>query len=160
MHPLIHLGFGVEFKQPAIIVEALAQACIHDGWTGNFLHAAENAAKQAKSSKSLVQLIRDARSNDKVYKSAHWEDGNKLRDGVFVRARDEMIALAAQWHVKPDEVEQKTAEMINATVYFAGAAQRPEKVVKFDFFYSKLPSLSANRCPLPDYLGGRILTIA
>lgn len=135
LHPLIHLGFGIEFKQPAIIVEALAQACIHDGWTGKFLHSAEDAAKSQESSKGLVQLINEARVNKKLRHSAHWEDGNKVRDGVFVRAPDEMISLASQWHVKPDDLEQKTAEMINAAVYFAGASQRPDKQVKFDFFY-------------------------
>ncbi|KIW68530.1 hypothetical protein PV04_04469 [Phialophora macrospora] len=135
LHPLIHLGFGVEFKQPAIIVEALAQACTHDGWPGSFLHFAEEAAKSTKSSKSLVQLINSARANDKLRKSAHWEDGNKLSDGVFVRAPDEMIALASQWSVKPEELEQKTAEMINAAIYFTGAAQKPGKQVKFDFYY-------------------------
>jgi hypothetical protein len=46
-----------------------------------------------------------------------------------------MIALASQWRVKPEELEQKTAEMINAAVYFAGAAQKPGKQVKFDFYY-------------------------
>ena len=34
LHPIIHLGFGVEFKQPAIIAEALAQAAVHDNWIG------------------------------------------------------------------------------------------------------------------------------
>ena len=134
---MIHLGFGVEFKQPAIIVEALAQACIHDGWMGSFLHSAEDAAQDAKSSTSLVELIQEARGNDKLRKSAHWEDGNKLRDGVFVRAPDEMISLASRWRVKPEELDLKTAEMINAAVYFAGAAQKPDKEVKFDFFYMR-----------------------
>jgi len=82
-----------------------------------------------------VQLIQETRSDDKLRKSAHWEDGNKLRDGVFVRAPDEMITIASQWHVKPEELEQKTAEMINAAVYFTGAAQKPDKHIKFDFFY-------------------------
>ncbi|KAH0840397.1 Oxidoreductase AflY [Fonsecaea pedrosoi] len=135
LHPLIHLGFGVEFKQPAIIVEALAQAAVHDGWTGEFLHAAEDAAKGNTTSKSLVQLLHEARANEQLRKSAHWEDGNKVRDGVLRRAPDEMISLASQWHVRPDELEQKTAEMINAAVYFTGAAQKPTKQVKFDFFY-------------------------
>ena len=34
LHPIIHLGFGVEFKQPAIIAEALAEAAVHDNWIG------------------------------------------------------------------------------------------------------------------------------
>lgn len=125
----------MEFNQPAIIVEALAQACIHDGWTGIFLHDAERAAKHNDSSKSLVQLIGEARSNQKLREAAHWDDGNKVRDGVLVRAPDEMISLASQWSVKPEELDQKTAEMINATIYFTGAAQRPTKQVKFDFYY-------------------------
>jgi len=167
LHPLIHLGFGVEFKQPAIIIEALAQAATHDGWTGKFLHAAEEAAKGSQGSKSLVQLLHETRANDKLRQSPHWDDGNKVRDGVFKRAPDEMIALASQWTVKPEELEQKTAEMINAAIYFAGAAQRPNKQVKFDFFYMhsvncsiffsafiKEPWLSAeNKCRLLEWKG-------
>ena len=113
----------------------MAQAATHDGWTGKFLLAAEEAAKTSKTSKSLVQLLHESRANEKLRKSPHWEDGNKVRDGVFVRAPDEMIALASQWSVAPDQLEKKTAEMINATVFFAGSAQRPSKQVKFDFFY-------------------------
>ncbi|KAJ9602241.1 hypothetical protein H2200_013361 [Cladophialophora chaetospira] len=135
LHPLIHLGFGVEFKQPAIIVEALAQACTHSNWTGEFLQSIEDAANSRKSSKSLVQLINESRSNEKLRKAAHWDDGNKIRDGVLIRAPDEMISLASQWHVKPEELQQKTAEMINATVYYTGASQRPDKRVMFDFYY-------------------------
>ena len=31
---MIHLGFGIEFNQPAIIAEALAQAAVHDNEIG------------------------------------------------------------------------------------------------------------------------------
>ena len=99
------------------------------------MHAAEEAATSQSSSKSLVQLIHESRTNKKLRDSAHWDDGNKVRDGVLVRAPNEMISLASQWRVKPDELEEKTAEMINAVVYYTGAAQRPDKQVKFDFYY-------------------------
>ena len=46
-----------------------------------------------------------------------------------------MISLAAQFRVKPEQLEAKTAEMINACAYFVGGAQWPGKEVKFDFFY-------------------------
>ncbi|KAJ6150072.1 hypothetical protein N7471_001271 [Penicillium samsonianum] len=29
VHPIIHLGFGIEFKQPDIAAHALAQASVH-----------------------------------------------------------------------------------------------------------------------------------
>lgn len=135
-HPIIHLGFGVEFEQPAIIVEALAQAAIHDGWVADFLLGAEQLAKDTTTpSKSMVQLLKDCRANEKIKNSPHWDDPNKIRDGIFVRAKDEMTELASQWRVPPGELEMKTAEMINANAFFAGAAQMPPKQVKFDFFY-------------------------
>ena len=136
LHPLIHLGFGVEFQQPAIIAEALAQAAIHDNWVKKFLVGAEEAAKTSHGQgKSMVELIHEIRANKKLVDSPHWEDPNKVRDGIFKRAPDEMIALASQWTVKPEDLEKKTAEMINADAWFTGAAQRPDKEVKFDFFY-------------------------
>jgi len=125
----------VEFKQPAIIVEALAQAATHDNWLAPFLLKAEELANTSSTSKSLVELLHEARQNEKLRSSPHWDDGNKVRDGVLVRAPDEMLELARQWTVKPEELEQKTAEMIGATIYFMGAAQRPLKKIKFDFYY-------------------------
>jgi hypothetical protein len=135
LHPIIHLGFGVEFKQPAIIAEALAQAAIHSDWIGELLLPAEKIAAKKKSDNSLFDLIKDIQTNEKIVNAPHWEDGNKIRDGLLVRAGDEMVALAAQWQVKPDDLERKTAEMINADAYFTGAAQNPPKQVKFDFYY-------------------------
>jgi hypothetical protein len=45
LHPLIHLGFGVEFEQPAIIAEALALAAVHDDWDAARLIESETIAK-------------------------------------------------------------------------------------------------------------------
>lgn len=46
-----------------------------------------------------------------------------------------MTSLAAQFHVKPEELEERTAEMIDVCAYFMGGAQWPGKEIKFDFFY-------------------------
>ena len=113
LHPIIHLGFGVEFKQPAIIAEALAQAAVHDTWIGPPLFAAEKSATPEKS-KSMVEILDNIRADTKLSTAAHWDDPNKIRDGLLVRAHDEMIKYASQWIVKVDELEAKTAEMIDA----------------------------------------------
>lgn len=117
LHPLIHLGFGVEFRQPAIIAEALAQAATHENWLAPFFFGAEEAAQKSDkpSGKSLVSLLDDIQADQKLSKAAKWEDENKIRDGILKRAPEEMIRYASQWRVAPDELEQKTAEMINAT---------------------------------------------
>ncbi len=114
-HPIIHLGFGIEFEQPAIIAEALAQAAVHERWMGNFLIPAEKAsASGTPGSKSLASLLDEIRADKKLSTAAHWDDGNKVRDGLLVRAPEETIKYTSQYTVGPDQLEEKTAEMINA----------------------------------------------
>jgi len=83
-----------------------------------------------------MQLLEEVRQNDKIAHAAREGDGNKIRDGVLARAKDEMIALAAKVRVRPDEVEERTAEMFNAALYVAAAAAlvKEGKQPKFDFF--------------------------
>jgi len=59
--------------------------------------------------------------------------------GILARAPEEIINYVGQWHVDETggekELEKRTAEMIQATILFTAGAQRPPKVVKFDFFF-------------------------
>ena len=118
LHPIIHLGFGIEFQQPAIMAEALAQAAVHDSWMAPLFLGCEKAAEanrgKDKPKKTIVQLLQEAKNDAKLSKAAHFEDGNKIREGILKRAPDEMIALASQYTIEEDELEEKTAEMINA----------------------------------------------
>lgn len=139
-HPIIHLGLGVEFEQQSIIAEALAQAAAHDmnGIDVFFANSEQEALKSAPSrpGKTLVELLGDVRANDVIRGAARWEDfGNKMKDGVLGRAGQEIATLAAQFRVEPESLERRTAEMISCCAYFAGAAQRPNKAPKIDFFY-------------------------
>lgn len=154
LHPIIHLGFGVEFQQPAIIAEALAQACVHDNRLAPLFFESEKEAmrklQQGHTSKTLLQLLEEIRADTKLSSAAHLDDNNKIYDGVMARAPQEMLQYATQFLVRPDELEEKTAEMINAAgkmllpdsrielmwpVYFTGAAQHPPNQIKFDFYY-------------------------
>lgn len=139
LHPIIHLGFGIEFQQPAIIAEALAQAAVHDNWMKSLFLETEKAAEANRGSdrqtKTIVQLLDEVKGDEKLSRAPHFDDGNKIRDGILKRAPDEMIRIASQYNIEEDELEERTAEMINATVYFTGAAQRPPHQIKFDFFY-------------------------
>jgi hypothetical protein len=118
LHPIIHLGFGVEFQQPAIIAEALAQAAVHDVWIGELFHGCEKAVRadgsNRRPAKSVVQLLDEIQGGEKLRSAAHWKDGNKIRDGILKRAPEEMIGYASQYRVLESELEEKTAEMVNA----------------------------------------------
>ena len=100
-----------------MVAESLAETAVHENWLKPYYEGlkAIDASKGGKSSdKTLPELLDEIRSNKKLRDAPHWDDGNKLRDGVLARARDEMINIAAQWTVKPDQLEEKLAEMTNA----------------------------------------------
>jgi hypothetical protein len=118
LHPIIHLGFAIEFNQPAIVAEALAQTAVHDDWTGpRYLWPAERTAGgiDKRGEKTMLQLLEEARGNQKLARSAHWDDGNKLRDGVLKRAPDEMINIASQYTASEDQIQEKFVEMVNTS---------------------------------------------
>ncbi|KAJ5146419.1 uncharacterized protein N7515_000983 [Penicillium bovifimosum] len=138
IHPLIHLGFGLEFNQPAIVAQALAQAAVHEEWIGRefFLPTEKMAGGIGKSGqKSLLQLLNEIRTDKALVESVQWGDANKIRDGVLHRAPEQMMKYAAQFTVSEDQVPERLADMINTVVYYTAAAQRPTKKMRLDFFY-------------------------
>lgn len=139
-HPVIHLGLGIEFEQPSIVAEALAQAASDHAFGADpFMRNAERKAREMPSStksRNLVDLLHEARSNEKIRTSARWDDFQwKMKNGVLGRGMEDIASLAAQYRVTPETLERQTAEMISCCAYFSGAAQRPGKARKIDFFY-------------------------
>ncbi|KAL5355335.1 hypothetical protein BJX96DRAFT_47701 [Aspergillus floccosus] len=137
IHPLIHLGFGVEFNQPAIIAEALAQAAVHKNRFGHFFHQAETKAGGIgqPGGTSLPEIVSKIRTCEKLAHSAHWDDNIRIHDGVLTRGFDEMVDFAAKFRVPADSLQMKTAEMISNVVHYTAAAQQQGKQAKFDFFF-------------------------
>ncbi|KAK4155477.1 hypothetical protein C8A00DRAFT_41938 [Chaetomidium leptoderma] len=140
LHPLIQLMYGVEWQQEAIVAEGLAQAAVHSAEIGGFLLGAERLAAASshaqQGQKTVMELMAEVRRDEKLAGAARNGDANKVRDGVLARAKEEMIALAARVRVRPEEVEEKTAEMFDAAVFVAAAAAvgKEGKQPKFDFF--------------------------
>ena len=137
LHPIIHLGFGVEFQQPAIIAEGLAQAAVHGNYMRKLFVPAEKAAERraGEQSSTIVDLLDSIHENKELCEAPQWSDGNKLREGLLGRAADQMVECASRFHVNPDELQRKTAEMANAVAYYTAGAQRTDKIIKFDFYF-------------------------
>lgn len=143
-HPIIHLGLGVEFDQPAIVAEALAQAAAHDdSHIGKLFLSAEAEASslypQRGRPTSMLSLLHQVRATDAIRKAPEWTDfGAKMRNGVVGRALEPMSSLAAQFRIRAgdeEDLHRRTAEMANVCAFFAGAAQREGRPRKIDFFY-------------------------
>ncbi|KAF2175822.1 hypothetical protein K469DRAFT_609363 [Zopfia rhizophila CBS 207.26] len=136
LHPLIHFGFGVEFDQPPIIAEGLAQAAVHQPEVAHFFKSTEAAmnATVDKDGRPMIDLIREVEQNDKIRNAPCLGDGSFIADDPLLKAPEDLWHIAAKWHVSPDQLEEKTAEMINVNAYFTAAAQMAPKEHKLDFF--------------------------
>ncbi|KAG8158869.1 hypothetical protein KVR01_011312 [Diaporthe batatas] len=139
LHPLLQLMYGMEWAQPAIVAEALAQTCVHHANFKKELFAAERRADEDYGAEarmpSIVSLLREVRDQPRLRKELKFEAGYSLRDTVFNRAGDEMLEIMSKVKVRPDEVDERTAEMFDAIMFMAaGASFHPQKMNKFDFF--------------------------
>lgn len=141
LHPLLQLMYGMEWRQPAIVAEALAQACMHHANLKKELFEAERRADEnyggnpAARMPSIGSLLREVRDQPRLGKELKYEDGYSLRDTVFNRAGDEMLEIMSKVKVRPEEVEERTAEMFDAIMFMAASASfHPQKMNKFDFF--------------------------
>lgn len=114
LHPLIHLGFGLEFDQPAIVAEAMAQAAVHENWLSPVLVDAEEKAKAYDGpERNLMEIMQQLKADKDIKALVQWEDDNKVRDGIMKRGQEKVTKVIGQWKVKEDELEEKTAEMIS-----------------------------------------------
>lgn len=141
LHPLLQLMYGMEWTQPAIVAEALAQTCVHRDNLKKELFEAERRANEnygrnpGARMPSIASLLREVHDQPKLGKELKYEDGYSLRDTVFNRAGGEMLEIMSKVKVRPDEVEERTAEMFDAIMFMAaGASFHPQKMNKFDFF--------------------------
>ena len=141
LHPIIHLGFGIEFNQPAIIAEALAQAAVHDSWMSRLLVPAEKQAAQTplQDPQTIVSLLDKCRATPSLREAAASTSNNRIRDGILVKAPQDMLDIVSGYRIPsestPSDLLRANAEMTNAAAYFTGAAQRPNKQIKMDFYY-------------------------
>ncbi|KAM0644235.1 hypothetical protein ACHAQF_001983 [Verticillium nonalfalfae] len=139
LHSLLQLMFALEWKQPAIVAEALAQTCVHqrDGLDGLLLESERRARHVSQPAKmpTLLSLFQGLRADPQLRRAARFTDSNKIRDGILQRAEEAMLTALAQVHVGEDEVEERTAEMLHTIIYVASsAAIHPPHYVKYDFF--------------------------
>ncbi|KAK2023977.1 HypA protein [Colletotrichum zoysiae] len=139
LHPIIQLMYGVEWEQPAIVAEGLAQAAVHKNQLKGFFEETERRANETTTTTTtmprIADLVDEIRADRKLATAAEMKDANKIFDGVLKRAPEEMMGVTSKVKVRPEELDERTAEMFHTAFYVAGgAALRPGKEAKWDFF--------------------------
>ncbi|RAH72929.1 questin oxidase family protein [Aspergillus aculeatinus CBS 121060] len=137
VHPIIHLGFGIEFQQPAIVAQALAQASVHQDYLGGDFYkpAAAAAAGAPTPTKTLMEIMDEMRASQTLREAAVHGDSEVFADGILKRAGAEVIRACSQWTVPEDKIRERLVEMINTAIYWTATAQHPQKQLKLDFFF-------------------------
>ncbi|KAL7623787.1 hypothetical protein AAE478_005340 [Parahypoxylon ruwenzoriense] len=139
VHPMIHLGCGLEFNQPSIVAEALAGACVHVNYPAQFLLPTEEYVKSnpGAPTKSLLQILEGLHQDPEISSGVRDTDPfNKIPDGLLKRVTPEkFVPYLSEFRVQPTEedLQRKMSEVMHTCAYVLGAAQRPGKSEKMDF---------------------------
>ncbi|PSN70517.1 hypothetical protein BS50DRAFT_520373 [Corynespora cassiicola Philippines] len=149
-HSIIHFGYGLQFDQPAMIVEALAQTAVHEGWALDLFLESEKAGHARKRANekgdSLLELIHDTRKaviENPLIASYRYQD-NTVKYGIAQMGADVMAEVGSKWIVRPEDLKSRTAQMMDACVYYNVAAQRPPYAKKVDFYLMHSTTLAVH----------------
>jgi len=107
-------GYGLEYNQPAIVAEALAQAAIHNNdMMVEYFHGFDSITLPADTTKTFPQLLKECRDDKELRNSVKLSDKQAIK-GLLSRAKTEMCRVASQWVVKEEkDIERMTAEVVN-----------------------------------------------
>lgn len=139
LHALIQLMFGMEWNQPAIVAEALAQAAVHADDLADFFNQADSRAAAAAPSprRTLPAILEDVAANpryEKLRRSVRWGSDNYISDALNTNF-DDLVDVASTMVVEPDKLEERTVEMAHTAAYVcASAAWNPPHESRYDFF--------------------------
>ncbi|KAI0632164.1 P-loop containing nucleoside triphosphate hydrolase protein [Trametes polyzona] len=156
LHPLIQMGYAVEFGSDAMVAQALAQTAVHDAFQPALFDLekgpppleslaykqAEPTHRQPSKGQSLLSILRQAHDSD-VMKPVMPYDPDALLSKRFRTAMtdgrpEEIRRLSALWQIDTTrgqaELDEKVEELLwAATLLLVGSGKRGRKP-RLDFF--------------------------
>lgn len=110
------MGCGVEFNQPAFIVEALAMTATHNKTLGKLLTEAEKLAlsQGRPTDRSLTEIVEAVYADERIRAVQSWAETNRFQKGPIQKAEKEVLQYAPQWNFARGQTKEKMAELINA----------------------------------------------
>jgi hypothetical protein len=121
LHPIIHLGYGVEIQQLVEVAEALASAAIHDTFIADICSLAEKAASQRPSGGSRVSmrcLVQRLQSDAAIRNAiAEEETDNKLATDLMPREGKPLIEIVSEYTVQVKTLDEQLPATIQTNCY-------------------------------------------
>ncbi|KAJ1949205.1 hypothetical protein FBU59_001245, partial [Linderina macrospora] len=134
VHPLIQIGYGVEFDSAAIVATGLANACVHSLQFDTNLPAevVNKTVDNLPLMKVLDNIRHDKRIKDIPYETSFTED-TPLCDEIA-------LEYLQQWKVYPTEesIELKFRELLRIIALIYGATTPRGYKIQYEFFIMHL----------------------
>ncbi|KAI5118792.1 hypothetical protein M0805_005020 [Coniferiporia weirii] len=139
LHPIIQIGYGVEFNMPSIVASGLAEAAVTRSVPPALF---EDSAEPPAESVSLLEIIRKMYDSDVLKPIMPYQPdallSTRMKEALTDDRAREIRRLSAQWHVdaslSPAEFEKRTEEALwVATLLLAGTGKRG-RAPRLDFF--------------------------
>jgi hypothetical protein len=123
-HAVIHVGFGITFKEPLLVAEGIAMAALEDD-----LDILNHQLPPSSPSYSLLEIIEQVRNDSRF-------DGQLSLGQVIHEKGALLLEYVSKWDVKGTDydVAAKEKELFEVIVLLVVAICRPGKLPRFDFF--------------------------
>ncbi|KAI9009811.1 hypothetical protein BC832DRAFT_620081 [Gaertneriomyces semiglobifer] len=148
LHPLIHLGYGLEFESPMVVAEALSQASTHPPRPKKVLDmifAVDQGSVQglipttaSSDATQLVPLFNEIYKDDRLDKLVRFQDSDRSSTTTH-KCAGIITEYASRWYI--DSNADSLAHALRAlfyvtTVIYGSGGLRPghPQSSKFDFF--------------------------
>lgn len=101
VHPLIHLGYGIEFNEPLIVAEGLAMACTHDPNFKEVIELRESGKQNIDLDKvePILYILEQVRRDHRFNNLFRFEDDNKAGI-VLQKASKDIAEYSLRWFVE------------------------------------------------------------
>jgi len=134
-HPVIHLGYGLEFGIPFVVAEALASIAVHENRMAPLI--TDDFWTPSDKPQNISDIIDDVSHDHRFDGIVKFTDDFKL--GKLLSKNPEAVReYAKRWEVKETEedVNEKLKELYeNCILAYAATAQRPgNHKILLDFF--------------------------
>jgi hypothetical protein len=150
VHPFIHLGLGLEFDDPMVVAEGLAQACQHDPTISGALYPpgwpeAQLKNTSGKPSKSLLGLYVEYLENPVLDEGPYDTTiliNDRLRQAITPERVPVLHDLVARWDVSDLSdagVAARVEEVSWVAALLCGTTSRPGYKTRIDFFLVRRP---------------------
>jgi len=162
LHPIIHIGFGVDFGSNLVLSEGLAEAAVHSPQISILLDMQgpldpEQQLGESQSPLEIIELVHNDKSIDGLIKEFQDPDPKIPQLPKSIKSAEKIKAFAKLWCIKHDQesVQKAIEELYTATVYlYSATAFHPtdplSTIIKLDFFLlHTLTSVLSVRVLLP-----------